>query len=273
MNAWIQSVGLDALKPLLSALALPPVPLLLLTLLGAAWLRRRPVLGWAAVLGSVALQWALWTPAGADALAAWLLKPPPTLAPGSLRAPPPRAGETLILVLGGGRSKSADYGQWTLTPISLERLRYGIWLSRASGLPLAFSGGAGPGSNHGDDPGLSEGEIATRIARDEFRHPLRWAEDRSRDTRENARYTVALLREQPVARLVLVTHDLHLPRALRHFTRERDAAGLAFEIVPAPVGLAEPGTAWQWGDVMPSPAGIARSRYALREWLGLLAGA
>ena len=72
---------------------------------------------------------------------------------------------------------------------------------------------------------------------------------------------------------MLVTHDLHLPRAMRHFERARDAAGLGFQVVPAPVGVGEAGADWQWGDFMPSPAGIARSRYALREWLGLLAGA
>lgn len=273
MNAWIQAIGLDAVKPLLTAALLPPVPLLLLTLLGAWWLRRRPWLGGTAVLVSVVLQWAIWTPAGADALTTWLLKPPPTLPPTALQTPAAQPGGTVIVVLGGGRSKSADYGQWTLTPISVERLRYGVWLSRSAGLPLAFSGGAGPGSQHGDDPGPSEGEIATRIVRDEFRHELAWVEDRSRDTRENAQRSVDLLRERPVARLVLVTHDLHLPRALRHFRRARDAAGLGFEIVPAPVGLVEAGPDWRMGDFLPSPAGIGRSRYALREWLGLLAGA
>lgn len=272
MNAWIQALGLDAIKPLLSALLLPPVPLLLLTLLGAWWLRRRPRLGWTVLLASLGLHAAVWTPAGADALAGWLLQPPATLQPAALRATA-AGGPAVIVVLGGGRVKSADYGQWTLTPISMERLRYGVWLSRASGLPLAFSGGAGPGSEHGDDPGLSEGEIAARIAREEFRHPLRWVEDRSRDTRENAQRSVDLLRGQGIGRLVLVTHDLHLPRALRHFERARNAAGLGFEIVPAPVGIPAPGPGWQFGDVLPSPAGIARSRYALREWLGLLAGA
>jgi uncharacterized SAM-binding protein YcdF (DUF218 family) len=273
MNAWIQSLGLDAIKPLLTTLLLPPVPLLMLTLLGAWWLRRRPWLGWTAVLVSLVLHWAVWTPAGADALSAWLLQPPPTLQPASLHAPTRPAGDAVIVVLGGGRTKSADYGQWTLTPISMERLRYGIWLSRASGVPLAFSGGAGPGSERGDDPGLTEGEIAVRIAREEFRHPLRWVEDRSRDTHENALRTVDMLRGEGIGRLVLVTHDLHLPRALRHFERARDAAGLRFEIVPAPVGITEPGPTWQFGDFLPSPPGIARSRYALREWLGLLAGA
>lgn len=269
MNAWIQSLGLDALKPMLVALLLPPVPLLLLTLLGAWWLRRRALAGWVLVLASVTAQWGLWTTAGADALAAALLDPPlPIRQPQALKAEPPARGQQVIVVLGGGRTAGAEYHEVSLNVLSMERLRYGIWLSRETGFPLAFSGGVGPGFD-----GPSEGSIALRIARDEFRHPLRWMEDRSRDTHENALRTMEMLRDQGVGRLIVVTHDLHLPRALRHFERARDAAGLSMEVVPAPVGIIERGPTRLFGDYLPSPQGIARSRYALREWLGLLAGA
>ena len=39
---------------------------------------------------------------------------------------------------------------------------------------------------------------------------LAWVEDRSRDTRENADFSVERLRGQGIGRLVLVTHDLAL---------------------------------------------------------------
>lgn len=269
MNAWIQSLGLDTLKPLLVALLLPPVPLLLLTLLGALLLRRRPLAGWTLVLASVSLQWTLWTSAGADAVAEALLDLPlPIRQPLALKQQPPARGQQVIVVLGGGRTAGAEYHEVSLNPLSMERLRYGVWLSRETGFPLAFSGGVGPGFI-----GPSEGSIALRIARDEFRHPLRWMEDRSRDTHENALRTIEMLRDQGVGRLIVVTHDLHLPRAIRHFERARDAAGLPMEVVPAPVGITERGPERLFGDYLPSPQGIARSRYALREWLGLKAGA
>ena len=95
------------------------------------------------------------------------------------------------MVLGGGRTAGAEYHEVSLNPLSMERLRYGVWLSRETGFPLAFSGGVGPGFI-----GPSEGSIALRIARDEFRHPLRWMEDRSRDTHENALRTIEMLRDQ-----------------------------------------------------------------------------
>lgn len=274
MNAWLQSMGLDGLKLPLTALLLPPVPWLLLIVLGAAGLRRRPRTGWSLLLLGVALVWACCTHVAADHLSRWLLDPPPPLRePEALARSAPARGQTLILVLGGGRSALAEYPEVSLSALSMERLRYGVWLSRQTGYALAFSGGLSPGS-HG---GPSEAAIATRIARDEFRHPLRWAEDRSRDTHENALRSVELLREQPagapVARLVLVTHEAHMPRALGHFRRARDAAALSFEIVPAPVGVTERVAPRTIGDFLPSPEGIARCRYVLREWLGLLARA
>ena len=270
MNAWIQALGLSGLKPLLLALVLPPVPLLLLALLGAWWLRRRPALGWGLLLAGSGLQWASCTPAGADALAEALLHPPRALEHAErLSSLPPGRGQALILVLGGGRVEAPEYGGVTLNALSLQRLRYGIRLSRQTGIALAFSGGRGPGM----DEGPSEGALAARIAREEYGHALLWVEERSRDTQENARLSLEQLRGQDFGRLILVTHDLHQPRALRNFERARDAAGLAFELVPAPVDAPERDAALEWGDFLPSPAGLARSRYVLHEWLGWLAGA
>lgn len=270
MNAWIQSLGIPVLKPLLATLVLPPMPWLLMVLLGAWLLRRRATVGWLLLLAGVALEYASFTTAAADATAQWLLSPPPAMRdPAHAVDPPPADGRTVIVVLGGGRTASAEYPEVSLNPISMERLRYGAWLARQTGLPLAFSGGVGPASGGGP----SEGSIARRIASQEFGVPLRWVEDRSRDTRENALLTVRMLRGEQVGRIVLVTHDLHMPRAVRHFERARDAAELGFEIVPAPVGITEPYEPWAIGDYLPSPQGIARFRYAVREWLGLLAGA
>ena len=152
----------------------------------------------------------------------------------------------------------------------MERLRYGIWLSRETGLPWAFTGGLSPGSNGGP----TEAAIATRVAREEFRHPLRWAEDESRDTHENALRTVALLGREGAGRLVLVTHDMHISGARCSISSGRvTTAGLSMELVPAPVGANRKPPSWVASDFYPTAGGIARTRYALREWLGLLAGA
>jgi uncharacterized SAM-binding protein YcdF (DUF218 family) len=269
MNAWLQMLGIDFVQPLLTMLLLPPVPWLVLIVWGARQLTRRRWLGWTLLLLGVALQWASSTSAAAEVLTRWLLHPPPAITDVKSLATPLTAGQGVIVVLGGGRQNAAEYPEYSLSPISMERLRYGIWLSRQTGLPWAFTGGLSPGS----DPGPTEAAIATRIGRDDFRHPLRWAEAQSRDTHENALRTVELLKREGVGRIVLVTHDLHMPRAMRHFQRARDAAGLHFDLVPAPVGGPRRKPDWVFGDFCPTAEGIQRTRYAIREWLGLLAGA
>lgn len=269
MNAWLQMLGIDFLKPFLTALLLPPVPWLVLIVLGAWQLRRRRWLGGTLVMLGVALVWACSTEAAGLLATRWLLRPPPALTDLKPLKTPPAAGQTVIVVLGGGRTDVAEYPHHSLSTISMERLRYGIWLSRETGLPWAFSGGLAPGS----DPGPTEAAIASRVARDEFRHPLRWAEDQSRDTHENAVRTVALLRQEGVGRIVLVTHDMHMPRSMRNFERAQAAAGLSIELVPAPVAVPRNLHRWVASDFYPTARGISRTRYALREWLGLLAGA
>lgn len=269
MNAWVQAMGLDALKPLLAAMLLPPVPWLLLVLLGGWQMTRRRWLGWLLLLAGTGLIWASSTSLVADWLGQSLLKTPPALRdPRVLLQQPRPAGDTLIVVLGAGRYAGAEYDRVTLNTLAMERLRYGIWLSRQTGFAVVFTGGLSPGARP-----PTEGAMAERVAREEFRHPLAWIEERSRDTHENALYTVDMLRERRVGRIVLVTHGLHQPRALGHFRRARDAAGLDFDIVPAPVGINEKGPQRLLSDYYPTPGGITRVRYALREWLGLLAGA
>jgi uncharacterized SAM-binding protein YcdF (DUF218 family) len=171
-------------------------------------------------------------------------------------------------MLGGGReARAPEYGVASLSPLSLERLRYGVWLSRETGAPMMFSGGLG----HSAEPGAPEADVAAEIAQREFLRPLRWVESKSRDTRENARYAIDALREQEVTQLVLVTHGWHMQRALRAFKEEATRAQLKWEVVPAPMGLAPPveRPVLRW---IPSSEGAQLVRAVLREKIGWAAG-
>jgi len=171
-----------------------------------------------------------------------------------------------IVVLGGGTEPFApEYGVSSLHALSLERLRYGVWLAGQTGAPIAFSGGVGWAQGEA----TPEAKVAARIAAEEFARPIKWLEDQSRDTRENASRTAALLKPAGIQHIVLVTHGWHMPRALRAFV---EAAGPAVKVEPAPMGLARrqirPALDW-----MPSSRGFTEMRQVLREWLGRLAGA
>lgn len=268
LNDLLQTLELGPWKGLVSSLVLPPAPLVILVLLGAMMLRRkRVVLGWSLVWFACLGLWFGSTTALANVLTMALVKPPPALSSGSvadLKAVAP-AQRTAIVVLGGGRQAFApEYGLSNLTGLSMERLRYGVWLSRATGLPLAFSGGIG----HGTPDGATEAEIASRIASTEFGRPLKWAESRSRDTAENAQFTVSMLREAGIERIVVVTHGFHMRRAMAGFARAIARQGVAMTVVPAPIDMAARSYGW-----LPTAEGAFRVRMALREWLGLLAGA
>jgi uncharacterized SAM-binding protein YcdF (DUF218 family) len=172
-----------------------------------------------------------------------------------------------IVVLGGGSQPLApEYGVSNLTGRSVERLRYGLWLARQTGAPVAFSGGVGWGQPEGSTP---EAQIAQRIAAQEFGQPIKWTEDRSRDTRQNAAYSVALLKPMGITHVVLVTHAHHMPRAVHAFDA---AAQGSLRIEAAPIGT----TALTGLNVLswlPSARGFAETRGVLHEALGRALGA
>ncbi|WP_242616810.1 YdcF family protein [Rivibacter subsaxonicus] len=268
----------DSWKPILTALALPPVPLLLLILLGWGLSARRRLLGGMMVLLSCIAIWLACCTAVARVIERQVLRPPAPIAEETLaelksgsgkQAKSHVAPSAAIVVLGGGRiPRAKELGTADLNSWSLQRLRYGIRLARETGLPIAFSGGIGwsQQSQAPADSQLSEAEIAARVAEDEFLKPLRWTETRSRDTRENAQRTVALLRADGVQQIVLVTHAWHMPRALRAFEQ---AAGGSLKITPAPLGffVSEQAPELEW---LPTLQGFTQVRLALRELLGSL---
>ena len=268
MNDLLLTLGLEGLKPLLTTLVMPPLPFLLLTLAGARLMFRRRLLAWVMVLLGTLGIWLSSTTAVGHLLNQALLQPPRALNKGDI-AELKRAPRTAVVVLGSGRwALAPEYGVSTLKARSVERLRYGIWLSRETDLPLAFSGGIG----HGAPDGNTEAEIASRITEREFGHKLRWQEGRSRDTRENALFTVAQLQSQGIEHIVLVSHAYHMKRALRNFTQATPAAGAALRLTAAPVGVRAGGPLIA-SDWLPTAEGFEHTRTVLHEWLGLLAGA
>ncbi|QPF73854.1 YdcF family protein [Roseateles sp. DAIF2] len=265
MNELLQS--LHELKPLLLPLLLPPGPLLVLLLLGAGLLRRHRWLGRGLLGAGLLGTWFAFTEVGADGLQRALLGPVQALDAAALERLRLDPADSAVLVLGAGAQREApEYGGPTLKPLSLERLRYGVWLARRTGLPLGFTGGP---ARELMELKLTEAALARQAAREEWQLPLRWAEDRSRDTRENARMSLPLLRQDGVRRVLLVTHGQHMPRALRAFGEA--AAGLGIEVVPAPLGL-RPTTPYSLGDWFPSSDAIRKTRYVVYEWLGLRSG-
>ncbi|RTL39359.1 MAG: YdcF family protein [Burkholderiales bacterium] len=268
MSAMIPAVmNLDysGFKTLLLAAALPPAPFLLLAAWGG-WRLRRQRRGGGWMLGVALLgTWLSCTEAAGELLSRGLGQPQalPPASVGALR------GQTdgAILVLGGGVHQHVpEMSGGGPTVITAERLAYGVWLARRTGWPLGFSGGIGWTATELKVP---ESSVISRVAAEDYGLPLRWAEGSSRDTRENAAKALPLLAAAGIKRVILVTHDLHMRRALRAF--EPEAARLGLTLTPAPVGLRDDALS-SFSDWTPSVAGYSRVRYAVYEWLAWWAG-
>jgi len=258
---------------MLAALALPPVPWLLVIMMGARMMYWRRTVSWLVILLGAAGLWLCCTTAVGSWLEEVALRPPPPISPERIaevkRLAAAGPNKVAIVVLGGGRQALApEYGGSNLTDLSLQRLHYGVWLSRQTGAPLMFSGGVG----HGDSVGTTEAEAAARIAERDYGRPLTWSEGESRDTRENAARSVAMLKAAGVTDLVLVTHGYHMPRAVRAFQAAAQRAESPLRVWSAPMGLAQPSERMvlRW---LPSNEGFRRVRMVLHELGGLLVGA
>ncbi|MDP3538017.1 MAG: YdcF family protein [Azonexus sp.] len=238
------------LKNLLGTLLLPPANGLLLLGIAGLFRRRRWAFGLAVLGGGMLLLQSL--PPVSDALIGSLERRAGPVLTGT-------AGAQAIVVLGSGLNTEAEeYGGDTATERTLVRLRYGATLARRYHLPVLTSGG------RPHDASRSEAEVMADILQREFGVDVRWRENQSLDTADNAAMSARILHAAGVKRIVLVTQAFHMPRAQRLFA----AAGL--EVVPAPTDFKSrrnlPSTAFHW---LPQAHALRTSYYALHEWLGL----
>ncbi|NMY07784.1 MULTISPECIES: YdcF family protein [Pseudomonas] len=162
-----------------------------------------------------------------------------------------------IVVLGSGRERGDPaWGSDQPTGIGLERQRYAARLAKASGLPVLTSGGL----HYGTPP--SEAELMAVSMRDDFDVAVRWKEERSRTTWENAQMSAEILLPEGIKRVVVVTQAWHMPRAVWSFEK----AG--FSVVPAPVGFLGEDNARPLGGWMPEFKSVWQSGQLLNEAVG-----
>jgi uncharacterized SAM-binding protein YcdF (DUF218 family) len=238
-------------RRVLATLVLPPLGPLLIAIVGAALLARRPRLGRALVWTGLGLLVALSTGLVAGGLLRLVDDSPP------LTAAEARSAQAIVILGGGVRRNAPEYGGDTVGRLTLERVRYGAMVARATGLPVLVTGGFTGGATR------AEADVMREALEREFGVPVRWTEDRSRNTRENAQFSAARLEQDGVKRVVLVGHGFDMRRARAEFA----AAGL--EVVPAPTFVPADGT-FDWTDLIPSAAALQFSYYALYELLASL---
>ena len=233
-----------------TALLVPPVNCLLAACVGALFLRRR--------FGRVLL---------AIGLAGLVLFAVPYVAEtmlvaleqniGAGKGDPPGA----IVILSGDEAETLENAlpgtpfAYVVGSLTLERERAGAALAKRIGLPVLVTGG----SIHKGAPPLATMMAAS--LHDDFGVSARWSETASLDTWENALKSAAILHDEGITSVFVVTHAWHMRRALIAFRR----AGL--RVVAAPVALDAP-PPLDLEHLVPRARSWLTSYYALHEWIG-----
>lgn len=241
----------DSFRFLVVSLVLPPGGPLLLLVVGlviGCWRRR---LATALCAAAAALLWLACMPIVAAALVTALGGARP------LDIGEAKTADAIVILGGGVRPRALEYGGDTLGRLTLERVRYGAYLARQTGLPVLVTGGV-------PEPKVrAEADLMREALLHEYGVPVRWADTQARNTRENAANAAAKLTAEGKRRIVLVLHGFDVRRAKHLF----EAAGL--QVIAAPTQVP------RWGDVeasdfLPSATSMVITHYALYEFCALL---
>jgi uncharacterized SAM-binding protein YcdF (DUF218 family) len=237
---------------LIASFLLPPLSLLLVLALGIFLLYRRSKFAKPLILAGFGLLWIASTPYFAEG-ALHLLEARTTALDSRHQS------ADAIVILGGGTYFHApEYaGQDTIGDATLVRLRYGAKLQRETGKPILVTGGKPLGNS------LSEAQQMRIVLEQDFRVPVRWTEDESDNTFENALHSFRILQQAGIHKIYLVTHAWHMPRSAEIFRR----AG--FEVVEVPTAFT---TRYQIDLLafLPQAESLHDSKIFVHEVIGLL---
>jgi uncharacterized SAM-binding protein YcdF (DUF218 family) len=232
------------LKTVLKILFLPPTGLLVVAALGLLLLKRSPSLARACLIASIGLLWLLSTPVVSDMLTRAVERYPPL----DLRD---AGGAQAVVILGGGgqRAFAPEYSGPAAEPYLLERLSYGAYLAKKTGLPVLVTGFS------------VEARAMHATLQRNFNIETQWMDDQAYDTFQNAKNSARLLQASGVHRIILVTRATHMGRSVEEFA----ATGL--DVVPAPVGILAQRD-FAVFRYLPDPDAMLRSHIAIYELLG-----
>jgi len=164
-----------------------------------------------------------------------------------------------IVVLGGGlRDSAPEYAQQvTLKSRTLARIRYAALLAKKINLPLLVSGGKVFNTSL-----ISEADIMASVLNNEFNQAVRWKEQNSRNTAENALYTQEILSQEGITRIILVTHALHMHRAVEQFQQQ------GLQVMPAPTVFFSKPRSLNLLSFLPYARDLERNSLVIHEIMG-----
>jgi uncharacterized SAM-binding protein YcdF (DUF218 family) len=166
--------------------------------------------------------------------------------------------EQAIVVLSAGSYPYAkEYAKAIDGAAALQRNQYAAFLQNQTDLPILVSGGT-VGFNTS-----SEAAIMTDTLSNSFKVQVKWQETKSRNTAENAMYSAAILKENDIETIYLVTHAWHMPRAVMMFEKQ------GINVTPAPTMFIEMMTNISSSYYLPAAYALQNVNIALHEYIGI----
>ena len=175
--------------------------------------------------------------------------------PGPALAPTAPHGAIIVLAADSQHSDVPGKSD-AVGPLTLERLAAAAKEYRKLGLPILVSGGP---------PDFQERSLAALMSKslqEDFGVPVRWREDCSQNTFENAAFSAAMLRRAGIGSALVVAHPWDMARALWSF------GAVGYPVAPLPTQEGRSLSVSVAGFLPQVPA-LRDSYYALHELIGL----
>jgi uncharacterized SAM-binding protein YcdF (DUF218 family) len=166
--------------------------------------------------------------------------------------------EQAIVVLSAGiQPIRKEYGREIDGVRTLQRNLYAAFLYKQVKLPVLVTGGLFKPRE------LSEAAAMAITLMESFNVDVTWQEQKSKNTAENAIYSAAILKENGIDSIYLVTHAWHMPRAVMMFEQE------GINVTPAPTMFNADVINPDWKYYFPSLSALSKTKIAMHEFIGM----
>ena len=165
--------------------------------------------------------------------------------------------QAIVILAAGSRFNNKEYAKPVDGSRTLERIRYSVFLHEHTNLPILVTGG-----NTGKVD-ISEADVMADTLMNNHHINVKWQENKSRNTTENAIFSGAILKEYGIVSIYLVTHAWHMPRAVMMFEQQ------GIKVTPAPTLFTPSFFGSTLFHYVPSASALNETRIALHEYIGI----
>ncbi len=130
--------------------------------------------------------------------------------------------KAIVVLAAGSHPDTKEYAKDIDGAVTLQRNHYAAFLYKQTGLPILVTGG------NVELEYTPEAVVMADTLNNSFNVNVTWQEDKAKNTADNAIFSAAILKENGIDSIYLVTHAWHMPRAVMMFVKE------GLKVTPAP---------------------------------------